>query len=72
MVLKQRLLELSPPVDLGRQMDAPTTIYEDNQGGIELAKNAKYHNNTKHIGIRHHFVRERVDLSDLLSYRGYD
>ena len=53
-------------------MDAPTTIYEDNQGGIELAKNAKYHNNTKHIGIRHHFVRERVDLSDLLSYRGYD
>ena len=30
--------------DLGRQMDAPTTIYEDNQGAIELAKNAKYHN----------------------------
>ena len=60
------------PGDLGRQMDAPTTIYEDNQGGIELAKNAKYHNNTKHIGIPHHFVRERVDLSDLLSYRGYD
>ena len=30
--------------DLGRQMDAPTTIYEDNQGAIELAKNAKYQN----------------------------
>ena len=23
----------------GKQMDAPTTIYEDNQGAIELAKN---------------------------------
>ena len=30
--------------DLGRQMDAPTTIYEDNQGAIELAKNAKLPN----------------------------
>ena len=41
-------------------MDAPTTIYEDNQGAIELAKNAKFHNRTKHIDICHHFVRERV------------
>ena len=40
----RRLME-----DLGRQMDAPTTIYEDDQGAIELAKNAKYHNRTKHI-----------------------
>ena len=39
--------------DLGRQMVAPTTIYEDNQGAIELAKNAKYHNRTKHIDICH-------------------
>ena len=51
----RRLME-----DLGREMDAPTTIYEDNQGAIELAKNAKYNNRTKHIDICHHFVRERV------------
>ena len=37
--------------DLGRQMDSPTTIYEDNQGANELAKNVKYHNQTKHIDI---------------------
>ena len=37
--------------DLGRQMDALTTIYEDSQGAIELAKNAKCHNQTKHIDI---------------------
>ena len=51
--------------DLGRQMDAPTTIYEDNQGAIELAKNAKYHNQTKHIDICHHFVRERVVFNEI-------
>ena len=51
--------------DLGRQMDAPTTIYEDNQGAIELAKNAKYHNRTKHIDICHDFVRERVVSNEI-------
>ena len=51
--------------DFGRQMDAPTTIYEDNQGAIELAKNAKYHNRTKHIDICHHFVRERVVSNEI-------
>ena len=56
----RRLME-----DLGRQMDAPTTIYEDNQGAIELAKNAKYHNRTKHIDICHHFVRERVVSNEI-------
>ena len=58
----RRLME-----DVGRQimMDAPTTIYEDNQGAIELAKNAKYHNRTKHIDICHHFVRERVVSNEI-------
>ena len=51
--------------DLGRQMDAPTTIYKDNQGAIELAKNAKYHNRTKHIDICHHFVHKRVVSNEI-------
>ena len=46
--------------DLGRQMNAPTTIYEDKQGAIKKAKNSKYHNRTKHIDVCHHFVRERI------------
>ena len=41
-------------------MGAPTSIYEDNQGAIEFAKNDKHHNRTKHIDICHHFVCERV------------
>ena len=51
--------------DLGKMIDSPTKIYEDNQGAIELAKNAKYHNRTKHIDICHHFVRERVSMNEI-------
>ena len=51
--------------DLGEQTDAPTTIDEDNQGAIELARNAKYHNRTKHIDICHHFVREKVVSNEI-------
>ena len=41
-------------------MDSPTTLYEDNQGAIEVSKNPKFHNQTKHIDISYHFIRERV------------
>lgn len=51
--------------DLGEQTDALTTIYEDNQGATELAKNAKYHDWTKHIEICHHFVREKVVSNEI-------
>jgi hypothetical protein len=51
--------------DFGGQVDTATTIYEDNQGAIELAKNAKYHNRTKHIDICHHFVREKVVSNEI-------
>ena len=34
----QRLMK-----DLGKKMDTPIIVYEDNQGAIELTKNAKYH-----------------------------
>ncbi|KAG2759912.1 Retrovirus-related Pol polyprotein from transposon TNT 1-94 [Phytophthora cactorum] len=41
--------------------DDPVKIYEDNQGSIALAKNPEFHKRTKHIDIRYHFVRERVE-----------
>lgn len=37
------------------------TVYEDNQGAIALAKNPEFHKRTKHIDIRYHFVREKVE-----------
>ena len=38
----------------------PTTIREDNQGAIAIAKNPIGHKRTKHIDIKHHFIREAV------------
>ena len=39
----------------------PVTIQVDNQGGMDLAANPKHHDRTKHIDIRHHFIREAVE-----------
>ena len=37
-------------------------MYEDNQGCIALAKNLVYHKRTKLIDVRHHFIREKVEM----------
>ena len=34
-----------------------TGIYVDNHGAVDLASNPKHHDRTKHIDIRHHFIR---------------
>ena len=38
----------------------PTTIKEDNQGTIAVAKNPIFHARTKHIDIKFHYVREAL------------
>ena len=43
----------------------PTTIFEDNQSAICLAKNPQYHGRAKHIDIKYHYVRERVAAGDI-------
>lgn len=37
-----------------------TPIFGDNQGSINLAHNPVYHGGTKHIEVRHHFIREKI------------
>ena len=54
LVYLRQLLE-----DLGYPQSKPTTIFEDNQGTIQLADNHGTHSKrTKHIDIRHHFIRD--------------
>ena len=36
------------------------TIYCDNTSAINISKNLVQHSRTKHIEIRHHFIRELV------------
>jgi hypothetical protein len=35
-------------------------LFGDNQGSMSLAENPEFHQRTKHIDIKHHFIREHV------------
>lgn len=41
-------------------------VYEDNAGAIELASNPKYRPRTKHIAVKYHHFRERVEHGDVV------
>ena len=43
----------------------PTTICVDNQGAMKLADNPQFHNRTKHIDIRYHFVRDTLAAGEI-------
>lgn len=51
--------------DLGHPQQGPTTIHEDNNGCIDLAKNPVHHSRTKHIDVQHHFIREKVASGEI-------
>ena len=46
--------------ELGVSAKEPTTVWCDNQAAIAISKNDVNHNRTKHIDIKHHFVRDAV------------
>ena len=35
-------------------------VFFDNQSAIHLASNLVYHNKTKHIDVKYHFVRQAI------------
>jgi len=41
----------------------PQEIFVDNQDAIQPAKNPKFRERTKHIGVRYHFVRDAWELN---------
>ncbi|CAK9816498.1 Retrovirus-related Pol polyprotein from transposon TNT 1-94 [Anthophora quadrimaculata] len=47
-------------VELGFQQLAGVNIYNDNIGASRIADNPVFHNRTKHIDVRHHFVRDLI------------
>ena len=42
-----------------------STILEDNQSVIAMAENSLEHRRTKHIDIKHHFIRENVQAETI-------
>ena len=39
----------------------PTFVFEDNQAAIAMTKNPQFHGRSKHIAIKYHFVRDKVN-----------
>lgn len=57
----------------GIYRNAPTTIYEDNQGAIKIADNPVNHPRTKHIGVRYHAIRGHMESGEVcLEYLSTD
>ena len=46
---------------LEMSVELPMTIYVDNTGSMDLAKSWMSSGNSKHIDIRHHFIRNLVE-----------
>ena len=50
--------------DLGHNFKG-IPIYCDNTSAISIAKNPVQHSRTKHIDVRHHFLRDHVEKGDI-------
>jgi hypothetical protein len=51
--------------EIGLPQMSPTQINVDNQGTIDFTVNSGFHARSKHIDIRHHFVRESVASNEV-------
>ena len=40
-------------------------VFEDNEGAVQLAQNPITNSNSKHIDVRHHFLRELVGRKEV-------
>ena len=40
-------------------------MYEDNEGAIQIAKHPISNSNSKHIDVRHHFLRELMERKEI-------
>ena len=46
---------------MGINVRRPCVVYEDNTAAAKIVNNATAIKRTKHIDVRHHFLREHVD-----------
>ena len=52
--------------DLGCSQTEPTIMWEDNRAAICISNNPTSHNRTKHIQIRHFWLRELVGRKEVV------
>uniref|UniRef100_A0A6V7JVV1 Reverse transcriptase Ty1/copia-type domain-containing protein n=1 Tax=Bracon brevicornis TaxID=1563983 RepID=A0A6V7JVV1_9HYME len=53
--------------ELGFEPLTASQLFCDNNGALKLAKNPVYHSRTKHIDVKHHFVREALETDEYLT-----
>ena len=51
--------------ELGLTSDNSTTLLMDNQSAMTIARNPEFHDRTKHIEVRYHFLRVKVENGEL-------
>ena len=51
--------------ELGESLKLPTTLFIDNQSAMAIARNPEFHDRTKHIEVRYHFLRQVVDDGEI-------
>lgn len=56
----RRILE-----DIGKKQEEGTEIFCDNKLAISMAKNPLFHNRTRYIAIKHHFIREAIKEGEI-------
>lgn len=55
--------------EMGLRPDRPVKLFNDNRSAQSMAKNPTVNNRSKHIDIRHHFIKEAiVDKKVILEY----
>ncbi len=47
--------------EIGKEDSLPVPLLCDNQSAIRLAKNPEFHQRTKHVDIKYHFIREQYE-----------
>lgn len=51
--------------ELNFAQEDPTEIYIDNKSAIALAKNPVFHDRSKHIDTKYHFIREHISKKEV-------
>jgi hypothetical protein len=51
--------------ELGFEAPRPFKLNSDNRGAIALSRDPQFHGRSKHIDIRHHFIRDHVERGNI-------
>jgi hypothetical protein len=52
--------------DMTGNQSSATRIYIDNKSAIQLCKNPVFHDRSKHIEVRYHYIRECVESGKII------